>query len=66
MVGFDIINLRNKHAANFARMIASITEPMFKPIRKIIPPIGGWDLSPLVLVILISLLKDIVFRIFIA
>ena len=39
------------------RTLDSITEPMLKPIRKLIPPTGGIDFSPMVLLVLIMFLR---------
>jgi YggT family protein len=41
----------------FVRVIESLTEPVLAPIRQAIPPLGGLDLSPLVLLIALQLLK---------
>ena len=35
-----------------------ITEPVLGPIRRILPPLGGFDLSPLVLIILIQVVSS--------
>jgi YggT family protein len=34
-----------------------LTEPVFAPIRRVIPPVGGLDLSPMVLLIVLQILK---------
>ena len=41
------------------RTLDSIVEPMLAPIRRVIPPIGMIDLSPLILLILIQLLSNL-------
>jgi YggT family protein len=45
------------------RFLGQVIEPMLKPIRKIIPSLGGFDLSPLILLILLQVLGAIVVRI---
>lgn len=40
-------------------LIAAPTEPLLKPLRKIIPPIGGVDITPIVCVGLFTLLREI-------
>lgn len=37
------------------RLLEKVTEPVFAPIRKILPPTGGFDLSPLVVLLGLSL-----------
>ncbi len=41
----------------------SIVEPMLAPIRRVVPPFGMFDLSPLVLLILIQLVETIIIRV---
>lgn len=41
------------------RSLDSIVEPMLAPIRRVVPPLGMFDLSPLVLLILIQLISNI-------
>ena len=42
------------------RGINSIVEPMLAPIRRIVPPVGMIDFSPLILIVLIQLAKQII------
>ena len=44
------------------RRLDSIVEPMLAPIRRILPPIGGLDFSPFILLILIQILRNIIIR----
>jgi YggT family protein len=60
LVAFDIINLRNKFVATIYDTCERITNPLLKPIRKIIPNLGGVDLSPVVLIIGIQFLQNFV------
>ncbi len=42
------------------RWVDSVVEPMLAPIRRIVPPIGGFDFSPLILLVLIQVLARII------
>jgi YggT family protein len=42
--------------------IDSLVEPMLAPIRRILPPMGGLDFSPFVLIILIQVFRNIIIR----
>ena len=53
LIAFDIINLRNPHAYNIVRMLDRATAPLLKPFRRFIRPIGGMDITPMILIILI-------------
>jgi YggT family protein len=43
-----------------ARYIEAATEPAFARIRRVVPPLGGLDLSPLVLLVLLHVLRRLV------
>ncbi len=60
LVVFDVVNIRNPHAANFVRLLERLTSPVYTPLRKIIPPIAGIDLSPIILIFAIYLAKSAV------
>src|ERR1700759_3730094 len=53
LVAFNVINSHNNFVRTLLRILYSLTEPVFRPIRKILPAIGGLDLSPLVVFVII-------------
>jgi YggT family protein len=44
------------------RALDGIVQPMLAPIRRILPPLGGFDFSPFVLLLLLQLLANIIIR----
>jgi len=54
LVAFNIMNLRNPIMAQIYNTVRAITRPILEPIRKVIPSIGGLDLSPIVALLLIQ------------
>ena len=58
LISFNVINTRNDFVAAVWRVLNAITEPILKPIRRIIPPMGGLDLSPIVVFVLIFFLQN--------
>ncbi len=60
LVAFDVVNVRNPQAANLVRFFEKLTAPVYQPLRKIIPPVAGIDLTPIVVIIGIEILKYIV------
>ncbi len=46
------------------RLVYQITEPVLAPVRRILPPMGGLDLSPLVVWVIISFLRSVLLSIF--
>ena len=57
LVAFDVVNLRNRTAYSIAHFLESVTRPILRPFRRIIPPLGGVDLSPLVALLIIMALQ---------
>jgi len=51
LIGFGVINRHNRFADAVWRALTALTEPVMGPVRRVIPPIGGLDLSPLVVII---------------
>jgi YggT family protein len=44
------------------RITNALTEPVLQPIRKVLPDMGGFDFSPMVLLLLLQLLRRMLFR----
>ena len=57
LVGFGVINTYNQFARSVLRALHALTEPVFGPLRRIIPPLGGLDLSPMIALLLIIFLQ---------
>ncbi len=60
LVVFNVINVNNPKAQNLMRMIKKLTEPVYSRIRKYIPPIGGLDLAPLIVLLAIWVLQTLI------
>jgi YggT family protein len=60
LVAFDVINLRNPTMYRVVRTLDAITEPMLRPIRRVLPGLGGIDLSPIVLLLLLEATQIVV------
>lgn len=57
LVAFGVVNTFHPFARGVVRFLDAVTEPVFRQIRRIIPPIGGLDLSPLIVLILLEFLS---------
>ena len=64
LVGFGIVNSYNPIARTILRALYALTEPVFRPIRRVIPPMGGLDLSPLLVLLIIFFLQRLIIRSF--
>ena len=57
LTAFNVINQYNNFVRTLLRILIALTEPVFRPIRKIIPAIGGFDLSPVIVFLIIWFLE---------
>jgi YggT family protein len=62
LVAFNVVNARNQFVHMVGDFLYRITEPLLRPIRNIMPNLGGIDLSPVIVILLIILIKDIIVR----
>jgi YggT family protein len=51
LVAFDIVSRRNRFVASVWDVTSRLTDPLLRPIRNVIPSVGGIDLSPMVLIL---------------
>jgi YggT family protein len=58
LVAFGVINMHNRFVQMASDIIYRVTEPALRPIRRILPPMGGLDLAPLVLILIIIFLQS--------
>jgi len=59
LVAFNVINTRNKLVYKFCRLLNMATEPLIRRLRKYIPPMGGFDFTPMVIIFGIYILQRI-------
>ena len=60
LIAFNVINTHNDFVRQFLYALNRITEPMYRPIRRIMPDFGMLDFSPLVVLLLIQIVSGIV------
>ena len=60
LVAFNVVNTRNPLVANIGEFLYRITEPALRPIRNMLPNLGGIDVSPVILIILLLFLKQLI------
>ncbi|MEM1396529.1 MAG: YggT family protein [Pseudomonadota bacterium] len=58
LLSFGVINRHNQFVDAIWRTLVAMTEPVLSPIRRMLPNLGGIDLSPVILLIGISFLKQ--------
>ncbi|MCY0536454.1 YggT family protein, partial [Klebsiella pneumoniae] len=51
LFAFNIVNPRNQFVGMIGEFLYRVTEPIYRPIRRVLPDLGGIDLSPLVVLL---------------
>lgn len=62
LVAFNVINTSSQGMRRFLAALDRLLEPLYRPFRRILPDFGGLDLSPVVVLLLISILINPVIR----
>ncbi|HEY4028794.1 MAG TPA: YggT family protein [Caulobacteraceae bacterium] len=53
LVAFDVVNMRNRAVYQIGRFLDAVTRPILRPVQRIIPPFGGVDISPVIVIIVL-------------
>jgi YggT family protein len=62
LIAFNVVNTRNQVVHMVGDMLYRLTEPLLRPIRSMLPHLGGIDISPVILILLILLLENVIIR----
>ena len=62
LVAFNVINTSNRFVYMAGDFIHRITEPALRPIRNLLPDMGGFDLSPVALILLLMFVENVLMR----
>jgi YggT family protein len=60
LISFNVVNTRNRVVYVIADALFRLTDPVLKPIRRIIPAVGGFDLSPVVVILLLFFIRNLI------
>jgi YggT family protein len=60
LVAFNVVNARNQVVAMVGDFLYRITEPLLRPIRSVLPDLGGIDISPVVLILIIIFIRYVI------
>ena len=60
LISFNVINTYNDFVASLWKALNALTEPLYRPVRRILPDTGSIDFSPAVVLILLFILGDII------
>ncbi len=62
LISFNVVNTSNKFVYTVADFLYRITEPALRPIRRLLPNLGGIDISPVALIFLLFFARDLLWE----
>lgn len=62
LIAFNVVNTRNQFVSTVWDFLHRITEPALRPIRNMLPNLGGIDISPIILLLLIFFIQSVISR----
>jgi YggT family protein len=60
LIAFGVLNTYNPVARSIVKFLDAATEPVFRQVRRVIPPIGGLDIAPLIVLIALQFLSYLI------
>jgi YggT family protein len=60
LIAFNVLNTHSRFVYQIADMLYRVTEPALRPIRRVIPNLGGIDISPVILILFLIFIRDVV------
>ncbi len=64
LVAFNVVNTQNRFVYAIGDFLHKVTEPALRPIRNIMPNLGGVDISPIILILGLYFLRNLLFELF--
>lgn len=65
LIAFNVVNTRNPIVHSVGEFLYRVTEPLLRPIRNLMPNLGGIDVSPVILIIGLLFLRQLIFWLYI-
>ena len=62
LIAFNVINLTNQFVRMIHDVVTRLTDPLLAQIRRFLPDLGGVDISPVILILLLWFAKDVIAR----
>ena len=62
LIAFNVVNTNNRFVQMIGDMLWRMTDPALRPIRRFMPNLGGIDISPVILILLLLFIRDVVLR----
>jgi YggT family protein len=65
LIAFNVLSMEHPAARNLVSFLGRATDPVMRPIQRFIPPLGGIDITPIIVIFGLTILQGFVLRIFI-
>ena len=65
LVAFGVVNVRNQVVRVIVDSLYRLTEPVLRPLRRVLPNLGGIDISPVLLILLLIFIQDMIARLYV-
>jgi YggT family protein len=62
LISFNVVNTRNRAVYVISDFLWRVTEPALRPFRRIVPNLGGIDISPVLLILALYFVKNLMFE----
>jgi YggT family protein len=60
LIAFNVVNTRNQFVSTIWDVLYRVTEPVLRPIRERLPNLGGLDISPIILLLIIYFIQSVI------
>jgi len=64
LIAFNVVNSRNPIVTSIGEFLYRVTEPLLRPIRNMLPNLGGIDVSPVILILALLFLERFIFWVY--
>lgn len=60
LYAFNVVNSRNQFVGMIGNFLYKVTEPALRPIRRVLPDLGGIDISPIILLLILFFVRQLI------
>lgn len=60
LIAFNVVNTRNQAVSMIGEFLYRVTEPVLRPIRRRMPDLGGIDISPVIVILIIFFIQSVI------
>ena len=64
LIAFNVLNTSNRFVYSLLDISYKMTDPLLRPIRNFLPNLGGIDISPVILILLLMFIRNLAFEFF--